>query len=281
MKIIECPRDAMQGIKDFIPTQEKTRYINALLKVGFDTLDFGSFVSPKAIPQLSDSKSVLSGLHLASSTSLLAIVANLRGAIDALGLEEISYLGFPLSLSETFQQRNTKKSIDQAFIEIKDIQEKVLQKNRTLVVYLSMGFGNPYGDPYQEAYIHEFVHKLATLDISIISLADTIGIAQPAEIHKQLQALITTFPDIEIGAHLHVTPNSAKPKIKAMLDAGCSRIDGAIGGYGGCPMATDVLTGNLNTLDIIKHLNDDDLTVDIEALENARQLSQEIFTKYF
>ncbi|MEQ8238505.1 MAG: hydroxymethylglutaryl-CoA lyase [Cyclobacteriaceae bacterium] len=281
MKIIECPRDAMQGIKDFIPTKDKVRFINSLLKVGFDTIDFGSFVSPKAIPQLSDTRQVLEGLSLNTKTKLLAIVANIRGAEDALVYKEIDYLGFPLSLSETFQQRNTKKSIATAFEEIKSIQEKVLKSERRLVVYLSMGFGNPYNDPYEADYIQEFVGKLASFGVNIISLADTVGMAQPESIALQLSKLISEFPEIEIGAHLHVTSQSAKQKIQAMLNSGCQRIDGAIGGYGGCPMATDDLTGNLNTLDLIDQIGQKPLNIDHESLVLSKQISDEIFTKYF
>jgi hydroxymethylglutaryl-CoA lyase len=271
----------MQGIKDFIPTKEKVSFINSLLKVGFDTIDFGSFVSPKAIPQLSDTSHVLAGLDLNTKTKLLAIVANIRGAEDALAYKEVNYLGFPLSLSETFQQRNTKKSTSSAFDEVRFIQEKVLASNRRLVVYLSMGFGNPYGDPYEADYIHQFVGKLGSFGVDIISLADTVGMANPESIEQQLSKLISEFPEIEIGAHLHVTAQSASQKIKAMLDSGCKRIDGAIGGYGGCPMATDNLTGNLNTLDLIDQIGRENLGIDQESLELSKQISDEIFTKYF
>lgn len=248
MKIIECPRDAMQGLHDFIPTETKINYINQLLKVGFDTIDFGSFVSPKAIPQMRDTAEVLEGLNLTETQSkLLAIVANLRGANDACQFDEIQYLGYPLSLSETFQQRNTNRSINDAFNDLTEMQELADDHEKTLVVYLSMGFGNPYGDPYEMDYVGEFVDRLDSFEVQIISLADTIGVSQPDNITTLFETLIPKFPHIEFGAHLHSTPATIQEKVKAAYEAGCRRMDGAIKGFGGCPMAEDDLTGNMAT----------------------------------
>ena len=249
MKIIECPRDAMQGIHDFIPTGKKIAYINQLLKVGFDTIDFGSFVSPKAIPQLKDTAEVLAKLDLDSTHSkLLAIVANLRGALDACKFEEIKYLGFPLSLSETFQQRNTNKSIFDAIDDVKRIQDLCKKHDKTLVTYLSMGFGNPYGEPWDTETVEEFVGILDEIGIEIIALSDTIGAAEPQTIHYIFNHLIPTFSHIEFGAHLHTIPETSYVKIEAAIEAGCRRFDAAIKGLGGCPMAADDLTGNLDTI---------------------------------
>ncbi|MEQ9379148.1 MAG: hydroxymethylglutaryl-CoA lyase [Imperialibacter sp.] len=257
MKIIECPRDAMQGWESFIPTQSKVDYINQLLKVGFDTIDFGSFVSPKAIPQMRDTVEVLSQLDLSeSSTKLLAIVANLRGAEEACLHKEISYLGFPLSLSETFQQKNTNKSIAEALAIVQGIQNLCVKHNKVLVVYLSMGFGNPYGDPYEPALVTEFVNRLDAMEIKIISLSDTVGVSTPANIIALLEEVIPAFPHIEFGAHLHSTRESAWEKIEAVYQAGCRRMDGAINGYGGCPMAEDELVGNIATEQIVSFCGD-------------------------
>lgn len=248
MKIIECPRDAMQGLEDFIPTESKIQYINQLLKVGYDTIDFGSFVSPKAIPQMRDTADVFNGLDLTTTVSkLLAIIANIRGANDACQFDEIAYLGYPLSLSETFQQRNTNRSIDDAFSDLAEIQELCEQEEKTLVVYLSMGFGNPYGDPYEMDFVGDFVSKLNALEVTVISLADTIGVSNPENIATLFETLIPKFPHIEFGAHLHTTPETTNEKIDAVYHSGCRRIDGAIKGYGGCPMAKDDLVGNMAT----------------------------------
>ncbi|MEQ8685677.1 MAG: hydroxymethylglutaryl-CoA lyase [Imperialibacter sp.] len=257
MKIIECPRDAMQGWESFIPTQSKVDYINQLLKVGFDTIDFGSFVSPKAIPQMRDTAEVLSQLDLSeSSTKLLAIVANLRGAGEACLHKEISYLGFPLSLSETFQQKNTNKSITEALAIVQGIQSLCVKHNKVLVVYLSMGFGNPYGDPYEPALVTEFVNRLDAMEIKIISLSDTVGVSAPANIIALFEEVIPAFPHIEFGAHLHSTKESAWEKIEAVYQAGCRRMDGAINGYGGCPMAENDLVGNMATEQITAFCSD-------------------------
>ena len=248
MKIIECPRDAMQGLHNFIPTETKIAYINKLLEVGFDTIDFGSFVSPKAIPQMRDTAEVLAGLNLSNTKSkLLAIVANLRGANDACRFDEIHYLGYPLSLSETFQHSNTNRSIEDAFDDLAEIQELCQENEKTLAVYLSMGFGNPYGDPYEVEHVAKFVEKLDDLEVAIISLADTIGVSEPGIIDKLFTALIPKFPHIEFGAHLHSTPDKIAEKVKACYEAGCRRMDGAIKGFGGCPMAKDDLIGNIAT----------------------------------
>ncbi|MDN4165203.1 hydroxymethylglutaryl-CoA lyase [Cytophagales bacterium LB-30] len=273
MKIIECPRDAMQGIQEFIPTDMKVDYLNQLLKVNFDTLDFGSFVSPKAIPQLKDTAEVLNRLDLnQTKTKLLAILANERGAEDACKFEEIQYLGFPLSVSETFQQRNTNKSIQEAFETVQNIQNLCTVFGKQQVVYLSMGFGNPYGDPYSPEMMVEFVESLKTMGISIISMADTIGVSNPTIIKPLFEELIRLHPDIEFGAHLHSTPHTAREKVVAAYEAGCRRFDGALRGFGGCPMAKDELVGNLATeqlLEVAKELKEDS---GINEMELAKSL---------
>lgn len=280
MKIIECPRDAMQGLHDFVPTDLKIEYINKLLKVGFDTIDFGSFVSPKAIPQMRDTAEVLDGLELGSSKSkLLAIVANVKGAEIASNFEEIQYLGYPLSLSETFQQRNSNRSIDTAFDNLAEIQDICQSDDKTLVVYLSMGFGNPYGDPYEIDYVGQFVDRLDEMEIDVVSLADTIGVATPEIISPLFRTLIPKFPHIEFGAHLHSTPATAKAKVKAAFDGGCRRIDGAVRGFGGCPMAKDDLTGNMATETIIEFLNENEVStgLDESIFKEAINFSNKIF----
>ena len=279
MKIIECPRDAMQGIEAFIPTVKKIDYINQLLKVGSDTIDFGSFVSPKAIPQLRDTAEVLQKLDLGgTNTKLLAIVANTRGAQQAVEFSSINYLGFPLSISETFQQRNTNKSIGKALNTVSEIQELCKKHNKVLVTYISMGFGNPYNDPYDVNIVSQFVDILATLEIEVISLADTIGVSKPDQITFLFSQLKNRFPKVELGAHLHSNPATAVEKIEAAFNAGCSRFDGALKGWGGCPMAEDELVGNLATETILSFLssrnarpglNEDELT---KALKMADQL---------
>ncbi len=282
MKIIECPRDAMQGLPEFISTQEKINYINQLLKVGFDTIDFGSFVSPKAIPQMRDTREVLDGLHFSSSSSkLLAIVANVRGAEDATQFDEITYLGYPLSLSETFQQRNTNRSIDEAFDDLAEIQELAESNEQTLVVYLSMGFGNPYGDPYEMDYIGQFVDRLDDMEINIISLADTIGISNPESITTLFTSMIPKFPHIEFGAHLHTTPDASHEKINAAYKSGCRRMDGAIMGFGGCPMADDDLVGNMATERIINYLNSAEIDSGLNEAEfmNVLKMAKNVFVQ--
>lgn len=282
MKLIECPRDAMQGLENFIPTDKKAAYIRQLLKVGFDTIDFGSFVSPKAIPQLRDTPEVLQKLDLSNTKSkLLAIIANERGADEALRYDEITYLGFPLSISETFQQRNTNKSIAQAMETVKAIQSKCISKQRELVVYLSMGFGNPYGDPYDVGIVEEFSARLSGLGIAIISLADTIGVSTPDQIIYLFKTLVGRFPQIEFGAHLHSTPATALEKIEAAFISGCHRFDGAIKGWGGCPMAEDELVGNLATETILSYLSGKQVEpkLNLEELAVAMVMADEIFPK--
>lgn len=280
MKIIECPRDAMQGIKQFIPTEAKIKYINSLLQVGFDTIDFGSFVSPRAIPQMRDTAEVLNGLDLQHSRSrLLAIVANIQGANDAAGHEAITYLGYPLSLSETFQRRNTNRSIEVAFEDLKRIQEICHTKQKTLIVYLSMGFGNPYGDPYELDYVGEFVERLKGLEVGIISLADTIGVSDVQSISRLFEELIPQYPQIEFGAHLHSKPEEAREKIVAAFTSGCKRIDGVLGGFGGCPMADDDLVGNIATESIVSTLEESGLNLQLNdrLLNTALRLSNKLF----
>ncbi|MDG1295888.1 MAG: hydroxymethylglutaryl-CoA lyase [Saprospiraceae bacterium] len=255
MKIIECPRDAMQGIKNFIPTEHKITYLNELLKVGFDTLDFGSFVSPKAIPQMRDTAAVLGGLDLNTATKLLAIVANTRGASQACEFEEIKYLGYPFSISETFQLRNTNASIEDSMGRLLRIKELADKTNKEVVVYLSMGFGNPYGDPWNVEIVAYWVDQLTKHGFSILQLSDTIGVATPESIAYLFSGLISEYPDIEIGAHLHTKPNEWEPKIHAAYENGCRRFDGAFKGYGGCPMAKDDLTGNMPTEHILNYFN--------------------------
>jgi hydroxymethylglutaryl-CoA lyase len=273
MKIIECPRDAMQGIDEFIPTDKKISYINQLLRVGFDTIDFGSFVSPKAIPQMRDTAEVLDGLDLnVGRTKLLAIVANTRGAEDACKFGMISYLGFPLSISETFQKRNTNKSLVEALNTVGEMQELCVKNGKQLVVYISMGFGNPYGDPYDENVVGKFVDILQTLDIGIVSLADTIGVSKPDQITNLFTSLSAQFPQMEIGVHLHSNPATAMEKINAAYLAGCRRFDGAIKGFGGCPMAEDELVGNIATETILKYLVEQNVELTIEMNEFGKAL---------
>jgi hydroxymethylglutaryl-CoA lyase len=283
MKIIECPRDAMQGLEQFIPTAHKVRYINQLLKVGFDTIDFGSFVSPKAIPQLRDTAEVLEQLEWKKSKSkLLAIVANTRGAEGASRFEAITYLGFPLSISETFQQRNTNRSIAEALNTLDEIQNICVRSGKQLVTYISMGFGNPYGDPYDAAVVGTFVNILNTMGCKIISLADTIGVSTPDNITYLFTSLSKLYPSLELGVHLHSTPATALQKIEAAYTAGCKRFDGAVRGYGGCPMAKDDLVGNLATETVLFFLEQQGVNtgLDKKAFADALQLADEIFPKH-
>ncbi len=280
IKLIECPRDAMQGWAHFIPTAKKIEYINALLKVGFDTIDFGSFVSPKAIPQMADTKDVLKGLALNNTnTKLLAIIANTRGAEEAVVYDEISYLGFPFSVSETFQQRNTNASIADSFSKVELIHHLCVKNRKEMVVYISMGFGNPYGDVYNEEIVFEWVNKLVALGIKTISLADTVGVATAEQVNKMTSYLIQQLPEIEIGVHLHSTPLNWKDKMDAALEAGCTRFDGALKGIGGCPMAGDELVGNMNTELMLPYLIQKGLLNNINdaELKKAMQLATEIF----
>ncbi|MDX5418547.1 MAG: hydroxymethylglutaryl-CoA lyase [Hymenobacteraceae bacterium] len=262
MKIIECPRDAMQGLKDFIPTETKIDYINMLLKVGFDTIDFGSFVSPKAIPQMADTAEVLANLDLDNTKSkLLAIIANVRGAEEAASHKQINYLGFPLSVSETFQQRNTNKSIGEAMEQLGHIQDICGKHDKTLVTYISMGFGNPYEDPWDAETVIRFVQDLDKLGVKIISLSDTIGVSNPENITYLFTELIPAFKHIEFGAHLHTTPTTWEEKVDAAYKAGCRRFDGAIRGYGGCPMAKDELVGNMATENLVSYFENNGLNL--------------------
>ena len=255
VKLIECPRDAMQGIKShFISTEKKALYLNSLLKVGFDTIDFGSFVSPKAIPQMRDTADVLSKLDLSSTTSkLLAIVANVRGATDAVQFEEIDYLGYPFSISENFQMRNTHKTIEESLVILDEILNLADTSNKEVVAYLSMGFGNPYGDPWNVEIVGEWTEKLASMGVKILSLSDTIGSSTPEVISYLFSNLIPKYPNIEFGAHLHTTLDSWFEKVDSAYKAGCIRFDGAIKGYGGCPMAKDELTGNMPTEKLVSY----------------------------
>jgi len=280
MKLIECPRDAMQGLPDFIPTATKTAYLNALLQVGFDTLDFGSFVSPRAIPQLRDTAEVLAGLDLSSShTKLLAIVANLRGAETAAQHAEISYLGFPLSVSETFQRRNTNQTTAEALADVATMHALCERTGKTLVTYLSMGFGNPYGDAWSPEIVADFTQQLAALGVRIVALSDTIGASTAATISPLFSALISAFPAIEFGAHLHTTPTTWHEKVAAAYGAGCRRFDGAIGGIGGCPMAADELTGNMATENLLAFVAENavDSELDLAAFARAQTAAADIF----
>ncbi|SNR16015.1 hydroxymethylglutaryl-CoA lyase [Tenacibaculum jejuense] len=268
VKIIECPRDAMQGIKShFIPTESKARYINSLLKVGFDTIDFGSFVSPKAIPQMRDTAEVLKLLDLSSTQSkLLAIVANVRGANDACVFEEIDYLGYPFSISENFQMRNTHKTVAQSVDILKDILNIAQKNNKKVVAYLSMGFGNPYGDPWNVEIVSNWTEKLANMGVKIVSLSDTIGSSTPKVIDYLFSNLIPNYPKIEFGAHLHTTPTTWFEKIDSAFKSGCRRFDGAIKGYGGCPMAKDDLTGNMPTEKMLSYFTTNKIETNIKPM---------------
>ncbi len=254
IKIIECPRDAMQGIKPFIPTERKVLYIQSLLRVGFDTIDFGSFVSPKAIPQMQDTAEVLAALDLSQTNSkLLAIIANTQGAIAAAQHQQIHYLGFPFSISENFQMRNTHKTIAESLVTLQEILDIAAANDKEVVAYLSMGFGNPYGDPWNVEIVGEWTERLSTMGVKILSLSDTVGSSTPEVISYLFSNLIPKYPQIEFGAHLHTTPDKWHEKIDAAYQAGCRRYDGAIQGFGGCPMATDKLTGNMPTEKLLSY----------------------------
>ncbi len=280
IKLVECPRDAMQGWKTFIPTGKKISYINSLLKVGFDTIDFGSFVSPKAIPQMADTATVIEKLDLSQTRSkLLAIVANTRGAEDASAFEQIDHLGFPFSVSETFQQRNTNSSIAESLVRVGEIQDLCVKTGKELVVYISMGFGNPYGDPFDEDIVFEWVNKLVAMDIKIISLADTVGLATPAQVFDMTSYLVESLPGIEIGVHLHASPENRKEKLEAAAKAGCKRFDGALKGVGGCPMANDDLVGNMDSEMMIHYFRQQEIlpALDEDALLESLSIATEIF----
>lgn len=280
MKIIECPRDAMQGFIHFIDTPVKTAYLNKLLQVGFDTLDFGSFVSPKAIPQMRDTEQVLAGLDLENtSTKLLAIVANLKGAEMAVQHESIRYLGFPFSISETFQQRNTNSSIADSIETVARLQDLCVKHNKELVIYISMGFGNPYGDEWNADIAAHWVERIANLNVNIISLSDTIGIANPDSIAYLFTNMINAFPKVEFGAHLHTQPHNWREKIEAAYSSGCRRFDGAIKGFGGCPMAADELTGNMPTEHVLAfmELAGEPLRINKQVFDEAMAMSSTVF----
>ncbi|MCH2199375.1 MAG: hydroxymethylglutaryl-CoA lyase [Flavobacteriales bacterium] len=281
IKLIECPRDAMQGMKDFVPTETKAAYINSLLKVGFHTIDFGSFVSPKAIPQLRDTAEVLAALDLSNSESkLLAIVANKRGAVDACEFEEIDCLGFPFSISETFQQRNTNSSIEESLSRVEEIQALCMKHSKKAVIYISMAFGNPYGEHWHPDIAIQWSERLhKDLEIDIIALSDTIGVSAPENITPMFQSVIKELPGVEFGAHLHTTPTTWEEKVEATYDAGCRRFDGAIKGFGGCPMAKDELTGNMPTESMVEWFGTKKIPtrVDRDLFELAMNQSANVF----
>ena len=280
IKLVECPRDAMQGWNKFISTGNKTRYINSLLKVGFDTIDFGSFVSARAIPQMSDTKSVVEALRPPGKTKILAIVANTRGAEEACAFEKTTHLGFPFSVSDTFQMRNTNSTVLQSWARVEEIQKVCLKNGKHLVVYMSMGFGNPYGDPYSEEIVFAWVNKMVGLKIETISLADTVGIANPDQVHSMTKYLISHLPQTEIGVHLHSRADNWKEKLEAAFTAGCRRFDGALKGIGGCPMANDELVGNMNTELMIDFFTERKLLGGLNkvALEESLRIASEIFS---
>jgi len=280
IKIIECPRDAMQGWKNFIRTSKKIEYINSLLEIGFDTIDFGSFVSPKAIPQMADTKEVIKGIKVqGTSSKLLGIVANVRGAEEAVAYNEITYLGFPFSVSETFQQRNTNSSIAESLTRVQEIQNICIKNGKKLVIYISMGFGNPYRDIYSEEIVFNWVNKMVELGITTISLADTVGIATPEQVYSMTKYLVEKLPHVEIGVHLHSRPDNWREKIDAAINAGCRRFDGALKGFGGCPMANDDLVGNMRTEWMIDYFEKKNLSGDLNkvALARSLQLAPQIF----
>ena len=283
VKIIECPRDAMQGIKDWIPTESKLQYIQSLLRCGFNTIDFGSFVSPKAIPQMQDTADVLAQLDLSNTQSkLLAIVANVRGAEAAVQHDQIQYLGYPFSISENFQMRNTHKTIDQSLVILKEILRLAEANNKEVVAYLSMGFGNPYGDPWNVDIVGEWTERLSAMGVKILSLSDTVGTSTPDIIDYLFSNLIKKYPHIEFGAHLHTTPTAWHEKIDAAYKAGCRRFDGAIQGFGGCPMAKDELTGNMPTEKMLSYFTAEkvDSNINPMSFESAHNEATKIFSKY-
>jgi hydroxymethylglutaryl-CoA lyase len=280
VKLVECPRDAMQGWPHFIPTEKKIAYLNELLQVGFDSLDFGSFVSPKAIPQMADTKQVIVNINsLSSKTRLLAIVANIRGAAEAAANSPIQDIGFPFSISETFQKRNTNSSIKTSLMSVQDILEICRQKGKRLVVYISMAFGNPYGDEWSTEIALAWIRQLVKMGVKVISLADTVGIASPVQVHELTKSLITEFPMIESGVHLHSRRENSIKKLEAAFSAGCRRFDGALNGIGGCPMAGDKLVGNMDSLIMIDYFKKKNVLPVLNeiALEKCRQLAGEIF----
>ena len=283
VKIIECPRDAMQGIKPFIPTSQKVQYLQSLLRVGFDTLDFGSFVSPKAIPQMQDTAEVLSHLDLSKTrTKLLAIVANVRGAKAAAAFDEIEFLGFPFSISENFQMRNTHKTINESEEILKDILQVADQHHKKVVVYLSMAFGNPYGDPWDVDIVAGWTERLHKMGVQILSFSDTVGTSNASSITYLFSNLIPAYPSVEFGAHLHTHPASWHEKVEAAFEAGCMRFDGAIQGFGGCPMAKDELTGNMPTEKLLSYFTTKKIqtNLDVLAFESAHNAASALFLNF-
>ena len=283
IKIIECPRDAMQGIKTFIPTERKAAYIQSLLRVGFDTIDFGSFVSPKAIPQMQDTAELLSQLDLSQTKSkLLAIIANTQGAISASQHKEIQYLGFPFSISENFQMRNTHKTIAESLVTLQEILDIAATSNKEVVTYISMGFGNPYGDPWNVDIVGEWTERLANMGVKILSLSDTIGSSTPEVIDYLFSNLIPKYPNVEFGAHLHTTPDRWFEKIDAAYKGGCRRFDGAIQGFGGCPMAKDDLTGNMPTEKMLSYFTSVKATTNLSPMsfESAYNEASKLFGEF-
>lgn len=280
--LTECPRDAMQGWTRFIPTQQKAAYLNQLLKVGFNVLDFGSFVSPKAIPQLADTKEVLPMLNLSdTNTELLAIIANTRGANDAVAFDEISYLGFPFSISETFQLRNTNKTIEESLVQVSEIQNLCAKHGKKMMIYISMGFGNPYGDPYNPEIAMTYVEQLVRLGIENIAMSDTVGVAQPDVITKMFSELIPAFANVKFGAHFHSSATTWEEKVQSAYEAGCLRFDSALRGVGGCPMAEDELVGNLATENLVGWCKQRDIPIglDNDAFNVAWEMAAQVFVK--
>ena len=280
IKLVECPRDAMQGWPHLISTETKIKYLNQLLKVGFDTLDFGSFVSPKAIPQMADTKDVIGGLDLSNTKSkLLAIIADRRGADDAVAFDEINYLGFPFSISPTFQKRNANSTIEDSLKTVEEIQNLCIKKNKELVVYISMGFGNPYGDEYHTDLVNEWIQKIIDVGVKTISVADTVGIATPELVSDVMNDVVNSFKEVEIGVHLHSAPNNRIEKLEAAINAGVKRFDSAILGIGGCPMAGNDLIGNMDTGISVDHfLNSGyNLNLNMKELKEAETMAASIF----
>lgn len=283
IELVECSRDAMQGWPRIIDAAEKTAYLNTLLKIGFDVLDFGSFVSPKAVPQMADTEAVLHGLDLSGSkTELLAIVANLRGASAAAEFEQITYLGFPFSISPTFQLRNTNSTIEKSVITIEEIQELCVKNNKTLVVYLSMGFGNPYDDPYNEEILLKWADEMVERDVEVISLADTVGLATPDQIANALNALLPAYEHVKFSVHLHSRMDNRAAKIEAAIASGCTRFEGALKGIGGCPFAQDELVGNIDTAYLVRLFEEKKMlgSIDHGALNASLQMAEKVFSEF-
>ena len=280
VEIIECPRDAMQGIKEFIPTKNKVAYINSLLSVGFDTIDVGSFVSPRLIPQMRDTAEVLKSINYSNKNSdLLTIVANYRGAEDACAFDEVDFLGFPFSISETFQKRNTNSTIEESLIRVEKIRNLCEKKGKTLQVYISMGFGNPYGEAWNAEIAIQWVKKLVEMDINTIALSDTIGVSNPENISYIFSSLIPEFPDVVFGAHLHTHVHNWKEKVEAAYKNGCKRFDGALKGFGGCPMAEDELVGNMPTENLVAYFTENGVKtgLDMDKFFEASEMALKTF----